>query len=91
MRTIRFRFSGGSAGGSEATGGANRSISTAHLDPILKMWLATHYGTKGRRFHLEPTGPDEIQELYEVVGRAENDEEIVVEAEYVADPEGRES
>jgi len=55
------------------------------------MWLATHYGTKGRRFRLEPTGPDEIQELYEVVGRAENDEEIVVEAEYVADPEGRES
>ncbi|HEV2970320.1 MAG TPA: hypothetical protein VGY55_10035 [Pirellulales bacterium] len=81
MRKIVFQFQGGFMDGRSIEGGENRSLSAAHLDPVLSHWFDTQFGTVGRMFVVaQPNSPRKC--LYEVMARVESDDKTVVEARY---------
>jgi hypothetical protein len=85
MPKIVFQFHGGSLDGRSIEGSETRSLSTAYFDPVLRHWFDTEFGTTGRRF-VVPAGKDSSnQSVYEVIGRAEDDQRIVVAARHISE------
>jgi hypothetical protein len=84
MPKIVFQFHGGPLDGRLLEGDETRSLSTAYFDPVLRHWFDTEFGTTGRRF-IVPAGRDSsVQSVYEVIGRTEDDQRIVVAARHIS-------
>jgi hypothetical protein len=85
MPKIVFQFHGGPLDGRSLEGDEKRSLSTAYFDPVLRHWFDTEFGTTGRRFVVPAGKNSSVQSVYEVIGRAEDDQCIVVAARHVSD------
>lgn len=77
---IVFEFFEGPLHGQTLTGGADRSLSKAHLDPVLRYWFESQRGRVGARFRAPALSGGSASNDYEVFHCIESDEQIIVQA-----------